>query len=266
MLHGIGAHARFFGHYVQANFLIALEYRATFISQIAGMAINDSMWVTFWWIYFTRFPVLSGGWGIADVLGLWAVAAVGFGLCVACCGNALRLAAMISQGDLDYYLALPKNVLMHVLVSRMEVNGWGDVLFGTGVFILFLHPSPARIGLFLILAVCSAVIFLAFNILWQSLSFWLGNAEGLATQMWNALLTFTTYPSSLFQGLVRVLLFTVLPAGFLSYIPVQLLRQFDPAWFAAEVAVAGGVLVVAVWVFYRGLRRYESGNLLILRA
>jgi ABC-2 type transport system permease protein len=110
------------------------------------------------------------------------------------------------------------------------------------------------------------VIFLAFNILWQSLSFWLGNAEGLATQMWNALITFATYPASLFQGLVRVLLFTLLPAGFLSYIPVQLLRQFDPAWFAAEVAVAVGALTVAVWVFYRGLRRYESGNLLILRA
>ena len=45
------------------------------------------------------------------------------------------------------------------------------------------------IVLFLTLTVCSGVLFLAFNILWQSLSFWLGNAEGLATQMWNALLT-----------------------------------------------------------------------------
>jgi ABC-2 type transport system permease protein len=266
MLHRIRAHARIFGPYVQANMLIALEYRATFISQVVGMALNDGMWVAFWWIYFTRFPVLSGGWGIADVLGLWAVAAVGFGICTACCGNVLRLASMISLGDLDYYLALPKNVLMHVLVSRMDVTAWGDVLFGLGVFVLFLRPSPERIVLFLTLALCGAVIFLAFNILWQSLSFWLGNAEGLATQMWNALITFATYPASLFQGLVRVLLFTLLPAGFLSYIPVQLLRQFDPAWFAAEVAVAVGALAVAVWVFYRGLRRYESGNLLILRA
>jgi ABC-2 type transport system permease protein len=63
-----------------------------------------------------------------------------------------------------------------------------------------------------------------------------------------------------------VLLFTLLPAGFLSYIPVQLLRQFDPAWFAAELAVVIGALFVSIAVFYRGLRRYESGNLLILRA
>jgi ABC-2 type transport system permease protein len=266
MLHRILAHARFFGHYVQANFLIALEYRATFITQILGMMLNDAMWVTFWWIYFARFQVLGGGWSITDVLALWAITAVGIGICTACCGNALRLAGMISLGDLDYYLALPKNVLLHVLVSRMDVTAWGDVLFGMGVFVLFLHPSPDRIVLFLTLALCGAVIFLAFNILWQSLSFWLGNAEGLATQMWNALITFTTYPASLFQGLVRVLLFTLLPAGFLSYIPVQLLRQFDPLWFLGEVAVAVGALAVSVWVFYRGLHRYESGNLLILRA
>src|SRR3954447_17393538 len=159
---------------------------------------------------------------------MWAISATGVGLCVGFFGNTVRLAQIIYQGELDYYLALPKNVLLHVLVSNMNVTGWGDLLFGTGVFIVFLHPSPERIVLFLFLAVCSGTVFLAFNILWQSLSFWLGNAEGLASQMWGALITFGTYPSPLFQGVVRVLLFTLIPAGFIAYIPVQLLRQLDP--------------------------------------
>ena len=266
MVHTIRTHTRFVWDYMVANLLVALEYRASFITQLIGMLLNDSMWVTFWWIYFTRFQVLQGGYGMEDVLGLWAVVAVGFGLCCGLFGNVLSMAEVISQGKLDYYLTLPKNVLLHVLVSRMDVTAWGDLIFGTGVFVIFLRPGPERIALFLLMAICAAIVFLAFNIVWQSLSFWLGNAEGLAAQMWNALIAFSTYPDPLFRGLVRGLLFTALPAAFMSHIPVRVLREFDPVLIAIEVAVALGSLAFAVFIFYRGLRRYESGNMMVVRS
>src|SRR5687767_3356866 len=120
---------RFVFHYVVANLLAALEYRAAFFSQVVGMIINDAMWVTFWWIYFTRFDVLSGGWRVQAVLALWAIVAVAFGLCAGIFGNCIALAEIISKGKLDYYLALPKNVLLHVLVSRMDTTAWGDLVF-----------------------------------------------------------------------------------------------------------------------------------------
>jgi ABC-2 type transport system permease protein len=265
MAHTIRSHIRFIGDYIKSNFLIALEYRVSFLTQVFGMLINDAMWVAFWWIYFTKFQVLGEGWAMQDVLGLWAVAGVAFGWSMGLFGNTLRLAAMIAQGDLDYYLALPKNVLLHVLVSRMEITAWGDVLFGTGIFIFFLHPSPDRILLFLGLAFIAGIVFLSASLVWQSLAFWLGNAEGLATQMWNALILFGTYPAPLFHGFVRLVLFTVVPAAFVTYVPVQLLREFDPIWLAAELAFAAFSLTLAVFVFYRGLRRYESGNLMLMR-
>jgi ABC-2 type transport system permease protein len=265
MVHTFIVHLRFVLDYVKANFLIALEYRASFFGQIISMMLNDAMWVGFWWIYFTRFQVLQGGWSINDVLGLWAVTGVAFALAVGFFGNVLRIAEIISQGGLDYYLVLPKNVLLHVLVSRMDISGWGDLLFGTGVFVVFLQPTPDRILLFVAMAICAAAVFLAFNIFWQSLAFWLGNAEGLASQLWGALITFSTYPPTLFRGLVKGLLFTALPATFISHVPVQLLRQLDPIWLLAEVAFAAGSLALSVAFFYVGLRRYESGNLMTVR-
>jgi ABC-2 type transport system permease protein len=265
-LHNLKVHVRFVVDYVKANFLIALEYRASFLGQILSMMLNDAMWVAFWWIYFTRFQVLQGGWQIEDVLALWAVTAVAVAFAMGFFGNSLRIAEIISQGGLDYYLVLPKNVLLHVLVSRMDVTGWGDLLFGTGVFVFFLHPTPERTVLFVAMAICGAAVFLAFNIFWQSLAFWLGNAEGLAFQLWNALITFSTYPPTLFRGLVKGLLFTAIPATFLSHVPVQLLRELDPAWLFIEVAFAAGALIFSVAFFYRGLRRYESGNLMTVRA
>jgi viologen exporter family transport system permease protein len=264
-LRTLRVHFRFVLDYVKANFLIALEYRASFFGQVISMMLNDAMWVGFWWIYFTRFQVLQGGWRIEDVLALWAVTAVAFAFSVGFFGNSLRIAEIVSQGGLDYYLVLPKNVLLHVLVSRMDISAWGDLLFGTGVFVVFLQPTPDRILLFLAMSVCGAAVFLAFNIFWQSLAFWLGNAEGLASQLFGALITFSTYPPTLFRGFVKGLLFTAIPATFLSHVPVQLLRQLDPAWLIAEIAFAAGALTFSVAFFYRGLRRYESGNLMTVR-
>lgn len=264
----IRSHIRFFFDYVRSNFLIALEYRATFFGQVFGMLLNDIMWIAFWVIYFTQFPVLQsaeGGWRIEDVLAMWAVVGVAFGLAMGFFGNALRMAQMISQGDLDYYLALPKNVLLHVLVSRMDLTALGDVLFGTGLFVFFLHPSPERVLLFLLVGVCGGAVFLAAAIIWQSLAFWLGNAEGLATQMWNALILLSTYPAPLFRGAVKLVIFTVVPAAFMSHIPVQLLRIFDPAWLLTEIVFAASLLTLAILIFYRGLRRYESGSLMLMR-
>jgi len=80
------------------------------------------------------------------------------------------------------------------------------------------------------------------------------------------LITFSTYPTTLFTGLVRVILFTAIPAGFIAYVPVRFLREWQPWQMAAVLGAAVGYSLLATFVFSRGLRRYESGNLLALRS
>jgi ABC-2 type transport system permease protein len=98
-----------------------------------------------------------------------------------------------------------------------------------------------------------------------SLSFFLGNAGVLADQWRAAMITFSTYPSILFEGAVKVLLYTLVPAGFVSYLPAQALRDLSLADAGLALAGSLGVLVAGVAVFYAGLRRYESGNLMEMR-
>ena len=64
---------------------------------------------------------------------------------------------------------------------------------------------------------------------------------------------------------LRVVLYTLIPAAFLSSIPAGLVRGFD--WASLLGYGLGGLafLLLARWVFYRGLRRYESGNLVAAR-
>jgi ABC-2 type transport system permease protein len=250
--------------YLGANLQGALEYRVAFLSQAASMLINDAMWLTFWLAYFTRFPLVHG-WGRTEVATMWAVVAVGLGIGATIAGNASRLAGLIAGGQIDFYLALPRPVLPHLLVSRMDLTAPGDVIFGLVVFALLGHPTAGQWLLFAVLGLTTACIAVSFTVIVHSLGFWLGNAEGVAGQLWGAFVGLSLYPPVIFRGPVKLLLFTVIPAGFISYLPVELLRRFTWPTFAALVAVAALMVALATAVFAAGLRRYESGNLVGMR-
>lgn len=256
--------AHFFGAYVSSNMQIALEYRVSFGAQVFAMLLNDSMWIAFWALFFSQFSVVRG-YGFGDVVTVWSVAAVSFGLATGFCGNAWRFAGQVVTGGLDFYLVLPKPVLLHLLISSMEWSAWGDVLFGLGAFALLVRPTPGQLALFVLLCLLGGTIMVAYGVLANSLAFWLGHAEALSAQVQSALLIFSTYPGALFSGAVKVLLFTAIPAGFIVYIPAGLLHSWDWRLAGGLVGATALFVVLAVVVFYAGLRRYESGNLLAMR-
>jgi len=77
----------------------------------------------------------------------------------------------------------------------------------------------------------------------------------------NALLTFALYPISLFDGPAKFILFTIVPAALMGSVPVSLIRGL--AWsqnLGGLLIGAIGLLGLAILIFYRGLRRYESGS------
>ena len=244
----IAAFARFVVGYINANIQGALEYRASFAGQIFAMLINDLMWLVFWLAYFGKFQLVAG-WGRDEIVMLWAVCAAAFGIATTLCGNMMRLAGFITRGELDFYLALPKPVLPHMLISRMSLTAPGDVLFGVLVFGFLIQPSAGQWATFAVCSLTGASIFVAFTVATQSLAFWLGSAEGLSQQLVNALLSFSTYPTVIFRGAVKAALFTVLPAGFIAYVPVQLLIDFRLPLLGGLLAFTAGAALSAGWCF-----------------
>lgn len=250
--------------YLKANVSMEMEYRTSFATRVFGMLLNDCMWLAFWVLYFARFPALSG-WERNDVVALWAVTAFGYGITYSIFGNSVYLARIIINGDLDFYLVYPKDVLLHVLCSRMDVTALGDVLFGPAVYFAIVGPDASRGLLFFICGLVVAMILLGFTVIAQSLAFFIGNSETLASQLFNAIIAFSTYPSEIFQGAVKVILFTLIPAGFINSIPVKVIREQDPAFFAAALLAAVVLVLGGRTLFKLGLKRYESGNLVRAR-
>lgn len=250
--------------YVRLNLRAAMEYRAAFWWQVGGMFINNTMWVVFWVLFFTRFPVLRG-WTINDVITVWALAASGFGLSASIAGNSLTLANLIAQGQLDVWMLYPRKLLPHLLLGRMSIFSIGDALFGFVVYIVMIRPDLPHLVLFILLVFSTAFLFLGFSILTGSLSFYLGNASALADQWRFAMITFGTYPAVLFDGGAKLILYTVIPAFFISQYPIEALRTLSLGNAFMAFLGATVVLVLGVFVFYYGLKRYESGNLMEMR-
>jgi ABC-2 type transport system permease protein len=250
--------------YIRLNLNAQLEYRGAFVWQVAAMFINDGVWVVFWVLFFTRFPVLRG-WTAQDVITLWALTASGFGLAHAIYGNTLQLAGLIAQGQLDVWMLYPRALLPHMLLGRMSATAWGDLLFGLVVYVAFVRPDAPHLLLFLLLVCSVALLFVGFGVLSGSLTFFVGNGAALADQWRIALITFSTYPSILFEGGVKLLLFTAVPAGFVSGLPIAALRGLSLGDAALAFLGSLAVALTGALVFAVGLRRYASGNLMEMR-
>jgi ABC-2 type transport system permease protein len=237
-----------------------MEYRASFISQIVGMMLNNSIYLVFWIIFFEQFDAVRG-YSLDDIFLLFAIASLGYGLAHMFAGNTRQyLAYLIAQGRLDYYLVFPRNLLLHVIFSRMIISTIGDVSFAVIAYTFTGRFHPIEIALFLISAVLAALIYIAYSIIAGSLAFYMGNAQYTSQQMTGVMLTFALYPNSLFSGLSRFLLYSLIPAAFVGAMPVEIVRGRDGSLLLVLIGVTVVMWAIAIAVFYLGLRRYESGS------
>jgi len=243
----------------KANLQSAMEYRAAFLTQVIGMMLNNFMYFAIWIVFFQRFKDVNG-WGINDMWVTFGVLASAFGLVSLLFGNAFNLGDIIIKGRLDYYLSMPRPVLLHAVASRMIGSGMGDFTYGFISYALSGLFSWDGLARFILATLFAAVVFASFLILVQSLAFWLGLMSNFTNVMVNAILTFGIYPITLFDTTAKFILFTIIPAAFMGAVPADFIRAF--AWTTLGELFLGSIvfLFLAVTLFRLGLRRYESGS------
>lgn len=248
--------------YFLLNLSASMEYRTSFLIQMVGMMLNNVSFAFFWWLLFWRFPDI-GGYGYGDVMMLWAISSAGFGVCFILFGNSGRLVEMIVTGELDSYLLQPKNVLLSAISSKTVVSAWGDLVYG---FILFFIIRGLDIGallLFIGFTLTAALILGAVLISFNALAFWFGDMRSLGGLVLEFMITFTIYPAGIFDGFAKFVLFSVLPAGFVTMIPVQVMKNFELKWVILTLIVTAVWVFLAFFIFGKGLKKYESGNLIV---
>lgn len=225
------------------------------------MAANNLLWFAIWVLFFDLAGELRG-WTLRDVGLLYGVVATAYGIYAAFFGGARNLAQLALDGGLDIYLGRPRSPLLGILFSRCDPTGLGDIASGFAL-IAWAADGPRAALLAVGLAGLGASVIVAAYVAIGSLVFFAGVRARLVDQLFECFLTLSTMPQIGLPAIVELLLYTALPAAFVGFVPVEIVRSFSVTELGGAVLAAIVFPALATLAFRRGLRRYASGNLMV---
>ncbi|NLM47061.1 MAG: hypothetical protein GX200_09715, partial [Firmicutes bacterium] len=180
-------------------------------------------------------------------------------------GNLQQITSIIVSGELDTYLLQPKNVLVSLLCARTKLSAWGDLCYGFVLLALTWGAHFSAWCVFLAGIVIGGLLIAAIGVTAHTFTFYLGDASLLGGLAMEFIINFCIYPEGIYRGFVRALMYTAVPAAFIVHVPLKLAVQFDLRWLALLLLATAAYCSFACWFFFRGLKKYESGNLLTTR-
>lgn len=235
--------------------------KTTFLMNIVFMILNNACFIVQWIILYSIRDGI-GGYQFYQVLLLWGIAASTFGFSRFFFCKAFSLSGVIYEGKLDSFLVQPKNVLLSVTTSDVSTSAIGDLIYG--YIMLFVSGfSILKFFLFTLFTISGGFILASVAVILSSLSFWFQKADMIAEVGNSLLINFATYPEGVFQGTMKILFYTIIPIGFVNYLPLQILSEFQLWSTVLILLIMCFFVTLAFIIFYLGLKRYSSSNLMI---
>ena len=235
----------------------------TFISNILFMILNNACFIVQWIILYSLKEEV-GGYSLKQILLLWGIAASTYGFSHFFFKEAFNLTETINTGKLDAYLIQPKNVLISCITSGVEVSALGDILYGIIMLILY-GLSFKNVLLFLLFSILGGLTVTSIAVISGSLSFWFGKIEIVSNTINSLMVSFATYPEGIFKGIIKILFYTIIPIGYVNFMPIEVITEYNLVKFTIIVISTLFFISFSFIIFYRGLKKYNSSNLMNVR-
>ncbi len=237
--------------------------KVTFITNVLFMILNNASFLIQWIVLFSIREDI-GGYTMKQVFLLWGLAAMTYGFSRFFFKKAFSLADTINDGKLDSFLVQPKNVLLSAITTDVEPSALGDMLYG--YIILFLYGfSIKRFLLYTLFGISGGLILTSISVILNSLSFWFSKTDVIADTGNSLATNFATYPDGIFKGTVKLMLYTIVPVGLTTYIPIQIISKFNIIKLLIVLGFTILLILLAFFIFNRGLKKYSSSNLMKAR-
>lgn len=229
------------------------------VVNILMMTINNLSFIFMWWVIFHNKGSING-WTFSEMALLFAVSNNAFATYALFARGIQNIPEYIANGSLDNYLVTPRSSLFMISVSESTFANWGDYLTGFIMFFLSGYVSWSCFFLMLFVSFMGFILLYALRLIVSCFAFFASDTQRLGDNMFMAFLTFGMQPASIFTGWYKILFLTIIPAGFLSLIPVRILTDFHLSDLGLMMGYCFLLLFIAVRFFYFGLKRYTSGN------
>jgi ABC-2 type transport system permease protein len=146
----------------------------------------------------------------------------------------------------------------------MSATAWGDLLYGV-ILMALIRVDGGMWLMFSVGIFTAALLITSIAVFGHSLTFFFGNMETVGRTLWEFTITFSIYPEVIFKGPVKFIIMTVLPIGFITHIPLRLANEFSWGTFLLLFGVTAAYGLFSFLFFMAGLKKYESGNLIVTR-
>lgn len=243
----------------KSNLKTAFLSKGDALVNVVMMTVNNLSFIFMWWVIFENKGTING-WNFGDMALLFGVMNNAFATFALFARGVQQLPEFIDNGSLDNFLVSPRNSLFMISISESTFANWGDYVTGFLMFFVSGHVTWTNFGLFLLAGLLAFVIMYALRVILSSLAFFAADTQRLGDNVFMAFLTFGSQPASIFTGWYKIVFLTIIPAGFLSLYPVELIKEHSTAAFL--IMLAGSVVfsLLAVKIYALGLRHYGSGN------
>jgi len=258
LLKDIYSFLKYLGYCVKCNIAQAVSNKKSFVIQAFFMFLNNFIWLGFWFILFYNSE--SGdinGVTLNDIIYLWSVPTISYGLCFFVFGGVEDLSYMITNKELDTVLTKPKHSLISLVTSSAKLSAMGDIMYGLILGIFAVNFNPLKYLFLLMISIVGAIGFLGICIIVNSLAFWFGDISK-TSRMYinNLLLTLTIYPKEMFTGIIKILMYTLIPAMYVAHIPVALVKELTLPLLLFELIAVTLILIISIKVYEKGLQKY----------
>lgn len=246
-----------------------MQYRASFLMELAGFALVTGLEFAVIAILVTRFGSV-GGWSLAETALLYGLTSLAFSLAeMAGRGFDAPFERMMQQGAFDGVLIRPLSPFFQVLTSDFQLRRLGRSAQAVAVLAyafgqLAITWTPDRLLLVPLTVVSGGAIYLALIVIGATLCFWTVKTPEVINVFTFGGEQMTSYPLSIYGEWLRTLFLFIVPVGFANYpAALYLLGRADPhglpvwlAWCAPFAAAAFLALALRFWTF--GVSKYTS--------
>jgi ABC-2 type transport system permease protein len=241
-----------------------LAYEADFVVLLVAAAVVQLAGFLFIWTIFQRIPNING-WTFWQVVMMYALIFITEGVGSLFFEGTWRLSWLVYSGQFDQLLLRPVSPIVQVLAGAVGFNGLGNivtggVLMGIALTHVQVEWTVGRVAMLVILVVSAATIRVALNLGTAASAFWIKAPWSMVPMFVHQLGEFAKYPITIYSTAVQLMIVVAIPFAFVSFFPTAYLFGVE-AWSLPGLLtplVAIYCLVMAVWVFRVGLRRYES--------
>lgn len=252
--------------YLLAQLKTNFAYRGSSVMGVIGQMLNTVAAFFGTYLLFLRFDSV-GGYRFEVIMLTFGVVVVAFYFSDMMLRGFDEFSNLVRTGQLDIFLLRPRNIVLQILGSKIEINKLGRVVFGLAVLIIACIIAPVQWTLLKVLVLlemlmAGVIMFFGIYLLTSAITiFTIQTPEAVNVLTYGAR-DLCNYPLDIYKKGVRKFFTFVLPYATFNYIPLRyLLYGASAGWYCAVYPLVSVLFAAVMYVVFNlSLKGYKSAG------